>query len=246
MRLHLKFHLEGSFEMPINYNYYLMAAIYNFLSIISMKYATRLKMLGYTFGKRQYRNFVFSRLFGKREIKNSQIIFFNEIQWYISSVSDEFIRILVEALVKQETLNIKGKELQLKQVAVQRESKFTGSPAKFKTMSPIVLSKSVEGKNTAYYLRRKDAEFGEYLKNNLIHKYVSYYQKEPDDRIFNFEWLEDGLKKNGKLLEIKNGIKVYGSIGKFRIAGNPELIKFGYNTGFGEKNSIGFGMAEKV
>jgi CRISPR-associated endoribonuclease Cas6 len=39
-------------------------------------------------------------------------------------------------------------------------------------------------------------------------------------------------------------IDVIGIQAPFTIEGDPELIKVGYECGFGEKNSMGFGMAE--
>jgi len=49
--------------------------------------------------------------------------------------------------------------------------------------------------------------------------------------------------KNGKLV-IYKGFIIKGWMGKFRLRGNPELIKFSYEAGLGAKNSQGFGMWE--
>lgn len=41
-----------------------------------------------------------------------------------------------------------------------------------------------------------------------------------------------------------NSVDIIGMQAPFKIKGNPNLIKVGYECGFGEKNSTGFGMAE--
>ena len=40
------------------------------------------------------------------------------------------------------------------------------------------------------------------------------------------------------------GIKIKGIMCPFGVSGSPALIQIGYECGFGDKNSAGFGMAE--
>ena len=60
------------------------------------------------------------------------------------------------------------------------------------------------------------------------------------------EWDKEYVKnkKPGKVFHIKKDIKVYGVMAPFSAMGSLELLQFGYEAGFGEKNSSGFGMAE--
>lgn len=46
-----------------------------------------------------------------------------------------------------------------------------------------------------------------------------------------------------RLIDYK-GIKIRGVMAPFTARGNVELLKLGYSAGFGEKNSLGFGMVE--
>ena len=46
-----------------------------------------------------------------------------------------------------------------------------------------------------------------------------------------------------RLVDYK-GIKIRGIMCPFRVSGNPALIQIGYECGFGDKNSAGFGMVE--
>ncbi|MCS7188082.1 MAG: CRISPR-associated endoribonuclease Cas6, partial [Armatimonadota bacterium] len=48
-----------------------------------------------------------------------------------------------------------------------------------------------------------------------------------------------------RLYEVQ-GTKVRGFEGRFWAEGNPELLKIGYDAGFGERNAQGFGMVKLV
>ena len=50
-------------------------------------------------------------------------------------------------------------------------------------------------------------------------------------------------RPQSKLIDYK-GIKIRGWFMHFTIQGNSELIRIGYEAGFGENNSAGFGMVE--
>ncbi|MCK5504612.1 MAG: hypothetical protein KAJ10_05590 [Thermodesulfovibrionia bacterium] len=55
-------------------------------------------------------------------------------------------------------------------------------------------------------------------------------------------------KKNGKITKNINfkGTNIIGFMAPFEVAGSPELIETGYEAGFGEKGSMGFGMVKEV
>jgi len=57
---------------------------------------------------------------------------------------------------------------------------------------------------------------------------------------------DDIRKRRGRvtrMIDIK-GIKIRGVMCPFHAAGNPELLFVGYECGFGNRNSVGFGMVE--
>jgi CRISPR-associated endoribonuclease Cas6 len=43
-----------------------------------------------------------------------------------------------------------------------------------------------------------------------------------------------------------HGTKIRGWLAPFTVEGSNELIRLGYETGFGARNSMGFGMAEAI
>ena len=59
---------------------------------------------------------------------------------------------------------------------------------------------------------------------------------------------EDYMKRrNGKITKNINfkGTNIIGFMAPFEVVGKPELIEMGYEAGFGEKGSMGFGMVKE-
>ena len=103
-----------------------------------------------------------------------------------------------------------------------------------------------------YMVPRERDHFVENLKNNLINKYETICNVPYQNGDFPFSFSFDShyiVRKNGrisKLIEFKNKIKVKAMEAPFSIVADPELINIGYECGWGEKNSAGFGCVEAV
>jgi len=63
------------------------------------------------------------------------------------------------------------------------------------------------------------------------------------------EFDQEYLRRKGegiyRLVDYK-GTKIKAIMAPFVVRGSPELMEMGYEAGFGEKNSMGFGMVEVV
>ena len=75
-------------------------------------------------------------------------------------------------LYKQDELKIGDESFLLSQIEFLPEPEF-GEEKKFSCLSPIVVSKSIlDGeKKRTLYLTHEDADFGEGIRRNLLHKY---------------------------------------------------------------------------
>jgi CRISPR-associated endoribonuclease Cas6 len=98
-----------------------------------------------------------------------------------------------------------------------------------------------------YYLRPWEEGFSEAIKNNLIKKYRLIYGKDINDA--HFEIKIDPVymnKRAGKIIKNINfkDTNIIGFMAPFEVRGSPELIEVGYEAGFGEKGSMGFGMVK--
>ncbi|MEA3392831.1 MAG: CRISPR-associated endoribonuclease Cas6 [Candidatus Marinimicrobia bacterium] len=144
----------------------------------------------------------------------------------------------------------------IQNVETLKEPNISGKE-KFICLSPICTStvRIKNNKKEQHFLNYMDpkerTKFIQNIKNNLIEKYKTYYGKEYEGKTdfqFSFE-PEYIVKKNGrisKLITFKNDIKIKAMEAPFTISANPKLIKIGYECGFGEKNSAGFGMVGKI
>ena len=114
-----------------------------------------------------------------------------------------------------------------------------GSRVRFATLSPISVTTIRNGKT--YDLYPNDSKFYENLRKNLIKKYNALYGKEPSDYKLEIEV----LKVKPKRIKVKNTYHRCVEM-VFEAEGCKELLEIGYKAGFGERNSMGFGMVKVV
>ena len=98
-----------------------------------------------------------------------------------------------------------------------------------------------------HYCLPDDPQFSELVRQNLIRKYEAVYRYPPTEKSFAMTFDQAYIdKKGGRVTRLVNykGIRIRGVVSPFHVIGAPELIHIGYECGFGDKNSAGFGMAE--
>lgn len=196
------------------------------------------------------------------------------IQWEISSPVNHFIQHLIDGVfsegqeIRIGPINDRSNCLNglngLNRFLIERvetlprpEFKET---MKFTCLSPITVSKIVSSSSSnglsgfsglnglrCHYLRPWEDGFSEAIKNNLIKKYRLVTGKELGDSDFQIKIDTEYMnKKSGKItknIDFK-GTNIIGFMAPFEVTGNPELIEMGYEAGFGEKGSMGFGMVK--
>jgi len=232
MRAKLEFRTEKNTIIPFNHQYLLASAIYNVLNKADEKYAKKLHE--YT----KYKFFTFSLLNipKRRIIKERGIVSLDgRIFLHVSSPNDEFLQNFVSGILDYGIMNVNGIELIPNNLVIE---KIPESFDTLKTVSPIYLKTIIEkdGTKKIYDLLPNNSKFYENFKNNLKKKYEAFYNK-GCDLDFNFEV----LKYNSKRMKVKNTFCRCSEM-VFKVDGDYDLIKFGYECGFGEKNSMGFGM----
>ena len=103
------------------------------------------------------------------------------------------------------------------------------------------------GERVMHYCLPEDPAFSELVRQNLIRKHKVIRGRLPSDDAFTLEFDKNYIaRKQGRvtrLIDFK-GIKVRGVLCPFRVSGSRALIQIGYECGFGDKNSAGFGMVE--
>ena len=200
-------------------------------------------------GKR-FKPFVFSRLqqVGKRVRAGRQWLADGPVEWQIGSPIDELMLMVMAGLSANPVVFIGdrngGAQLEAEAVRVISPPQFT-SPMRFKTLSPIfaaVTEIAGDGRKIKHHLRPEDPRFTECVANNLREKYFALTGEDPraDDLSLKFV----GAAKS-QLVQYA-GTDHKCCEGTIEVAGSAKLMRLGWECGFGEANSKGFGMVWAV
>ncbi|HEY9246949.1 MAG TPA: CRISPR-associated endoribonuclease Cas6, partial [Candidatus Methanoperedens sp.] len=84
-----------------------------------------------------------------------------------------------------------------------------------------------------------EPKFYENLHRNLVERFNEFYGKAPSD-YFDVTETADIKPKRIKIAESYRRC----SLMSLKIQASPELLKFAYDAGLGEKNAMGFGYME--
>lgn len=262
IKITLKY-LGGDGAVPINYQYPVACAIYKIISQAEPEFAELLHTKGYpTEHKRRFKYFTFSKLFFKYPAvvtKNLLIMDENNKPFLlISSPLDEtFVKSFVVGLFESQELPIGLKNVCHSTFGVELVESLPEpvfrETTKCKALSPVTVSLNTNN-DTPDYLRALDPRLSNAVKQNLLWKYKTLYDSEPEDKDLIFEVDKDYISSRGgeervsKLITIKETgmgeTKVKSFITPFTLSGSIDLIKLAYTCGIGEKNSMGFGMWE--
>ncbi|GAB4376986.1 MAG: CRISPR-associated endoribonuclease Cas6 [Calditrichia bacterium] len=264
MRIKLNLRLEENQPFPLNAAYPLMALIYRTLRESSSDYSEFLHQKGYISHKdKTFKFYTFSRIqvSVRRIIKNSGLLLPQNPRatWFVSSPVEEFVQHLIVGLFQKGYFQLNFTCLRGKaytQRILVENVEITPNPSfsplmHFYCLSPIVATiRPKDRSQPLYILADQPEDFSRLVHQNLKSKFQTLYGTPPPPGDFHLMFDQDYIQahpKGGTVLEIhKNGIKHRGMLAPFTVSGPPELIRLGYETGFGEKNSMGFGCVEVV
>jgi len=242
MRLEVILFNEGIKSIPLNYQYYLTSAIYKALGESDKEIAEKIHDEGFG-DKKGFKFFTYSFLKGDIfKVKDNDLYMEEGIfKWFISSPIHTLIKMISESFSKNGFVEIKHDTFKIESLS------FKGNPSfkkeeKFICNSPIVVTKQ-DPNGRVEYLVSVDDEFNVRINNNLARKYeILFGEKYEGDGV---KVISDKKYPITKLIKFKN-IKIKGIYDNLKIVGDTDLIHIAYDTGLGEKNSMGFGMIEKI
>ena len=228
---------NSEFKIPYNHQHYLQGLIYHRIRSVNPDLSLALhrpkipKLFTYSLFMSEERQSVNGSAYfiGKRKA------FF-----YFSTPIAEIAEAFICGLLKNPEVILWNEKFYIETVkSLQEPLSYSGKT--YLTLSPIAVTtlKPSFGKLKQHDLSPMEDKFYENLKENLKAKYVLIYGREPPDE-FSIEILNSKMKR----FEVKPGIFQRAWHLIFRAYGNDELIKVGYQAGFGEKNSLGFGMVK--
>ncbi len=247
----------------------LQAFIYEIVEVVNPALAQAVHDYGWAEpgSNKRFKFFVFSipevprgfRFQGDDKVFDAGTVF-----WQISSPHAELMTSLIAGLAVQPSVRIGRTRFAVEEVRVIPPPVFT-SEMRFIALSPLVAStaeRRADGRLIKSYLRDPQA-FATAVGNNLLQKHQALHGKLPTETeaepAFEFAFDEEYLQHAGGFDSRKvtrmisfvttrtdglpERIQIRGIQAPFFVRGTPALIETGWECGFGEANSQGFGMA---
>ncbi|MFD1426298.1 CRISPR-associated endoribonuclease Cas6 [Kroppenstedtia sanguinis] len=234
---------DGTIELPIDHNHMLQSFLYR--NISDDQYRDFLHEQGYSFEKRKFKGFTFSRLDSTYIVdrKRGVICFRSPVTWVVTAATESFIRDLMTTLLKQNQFKWYDQKVHLESLYTEAIPNVT-SPTLVRTLSPITMYTTIIDENRnkrTHYYHCEDQAFSALIQQNLIKKYVALHGTEPENNSFSISPVR--IKQRPETVKFKRFI-IKGWKGEFLCTGSPELIQFALKVGVGAKSSQGFGCIE--
>ena len=184
----------------------------------------------------------------RRRITGATIHFGSTLMWYVSSPVERFLSHFADTLLTEGRLSIGQHQLRVRDVTVPRIPHFQ-SEMHFRCLSAITMStkRKRHGKQVMNYCLPENPSLSELIRQNLSRKHEAIHGRAPHDDTLTFTFDKDYIdRRQGRVTRLVDykGIKIRGVLCPCRVSGSPALIQTGYECGFGDKNSAGFGMVE--
>lgn len=238
MRLKIETKTPKNFTIPYNYNYTLSSIIYKKINDINI--AQRLH------NKFGFKYFTFSQLHfdNLKTTRQGLQSRTGHTEFQISSPNHELIKSMFDAYTQKPNIKFHNTNLIVTRVEILETPKITDT-MKFQTLSPIntTVKKSVDGKMKTWDLAPSTEKFYKQLEKNLIKKYLNYHNLECTDKEICFT--SELRKVKSKRIRIKDTHhRAY--LMDLDLNGDTDLIRFAYDVGVGEHNSMGMGMLTSI
>lgn len=238
MRLRLTFACEEGKTLAYNYNHYLVEMINRAMRQTCGDLRTSNRSVGM---------YTFSQLYLSQYCVGTEgiINLGHSVEWFVSSVHGFFLEQLVDGLRKLPGYKLNGFPLELKEVTTLSEPEYTET-MEFSCMSPLTVFVPKSSAGRARYLRLEEGDYVQGIRQNLVEKYRWLHGHDPDNQELNFQFNTRYISNKSRVSRLIDfrGFRILGYMVPFVVTGNPELIKIGYQMGFGHKNEHGFGMVK--
>ncbi len=225
------------FKVPFNHQHYIQGLIYRSISRIDPNLSLRLhspkvpKLFTYSLFMAERRELAEDR---------SGLLGHDHAFFYFSTAVPEIAEAFIGGLLQRPEVELWGERFTVEEIKALAEPERLGG-RKFVTLSPVaVTTRRVQfGRPKSYDLSPSEPEFYELVRENLREKYMHLHGAKPPE-----EFEMKVLSAKPKRFEVKPGIFQTAWHLVFRARGDEDLLRAGYLAGFGEKNSIGFGMVK--
>ncbi|MHB1611065.1 MAG: CRISPR-associated endoribonuclease Cas6 [Sulfobacillus sp.] len=249
VRIRLRFSWQSGSSIPIHYSPLVQAAIYRTLE---PSLASFIHDHGIRHSARQFRFFTFSRILGPYKLSADRqwINFPGDSELVISSPIDILLHSLARGFLDRAIVQIGTSSAVISAIESERVPLLSDSTIRIRTLSPIVAYNTMlrmDKRKYTLYREPSDPEFSRLVFENLRHKMAGLR-----------EWMGQAMPSvsespvrvrthHARLRILKyRDIVVKGYDGVFTVTGDPALLHLGLESGFGSKNSQGFGCVEQA
>lgn len=243
MLFHIVLEAENDYIiLPYYYNRMIQGMLYSNMLKYSNEFGRFLHSDGYLAQNRKFKLFAFSNLLEKPigvDKENRKLIYPKYISFFLSSINNDLVDILMEMASKQARVELGRNKLEVLKIEVaeyQLEEVMT-----VKTLSPICCYSTIQNdkkKRTIYY-HPYEKEWKEIIKRNLAKKYEAITGRRKDNIEFEIEVISTPKERN--IMYKSFFIKAYEGI--FQLRGEKSVLELALSTGLGSKNSQGFGLS---
>ncbi|ASJ13194.1 CRISPR-associated endoribonuclease Cas6 [Thermococcus thioreducens] len=239
MRVEIKFRpaKEGTI-LPFNYNYDVYVQLLEKMAIVSPEIAHEAEVSHVDY-------FTFSRIMvRKRELIPDRGIrvLSDDVSLYVSSSSSELIKAVVEGFIDSPVLQLGDSAFIADDIKILKEPRIKEG-ALFSTLSPIMVRtvKLSGNRMKIWDLYPSEEAFFDKLRKVMLMRYSAIMGTMPEEKDFAI----DVIKFKPVRILVRDTY-YRGSLMIFRYHGSPEIARFGYENGFGEKTRYGFGMVKVI
>ncbi len=232
---------QGTVSLPLHYQHLLQGMLYR--SLENEQLAAFLHDKGFRHGKRSFKLFTFSRLFGTHQVDRGKkaIRFLDDFQWHIDTVLPELTQQLGQRFLLQREIELYGQLIEVKSVKMEnidiRENEID-----IVMLSPLTVYSTYEtfdGRKKTQFFDPDDEVFPHLIELNFRHKYEAYYGVPPTERLL-IEPVH--VHHRHRVVTMFKNMYITGWLGYYRLCSSPEQLTFLYHVGLGGRNSQGFGM----
>lgn len=244
MRIAVDFLSDRELILPWNYMDWLRGLLYQAMARGIPQVASLVHDLGFSSGGKRYKLIAFSMLRPERyDSTPLGLRVKGRIRWEVTSPLDPLVEAVTLGLLMDPAVRLGRETLKIEQVRALETPPFTDRMT-FVTLSPVCASTGLRDDKGVFqkrFLAPHEDDFWRVLNDNLKRKAEAVFGSASSAEV-SFACTGDS---RSKLLTV-NDTQVRGWMMKFEAQGPVELLRVGYEAGFGERNAQGFGMVRAV
>jgi CRISPR-associated endoribonuclease Cas6 len=234
-------------RLPLNSNHALASCIYRTLATSSSRYAEHLHQEGHRFHGKRFKLFTFSQLrVPRRQVQGEYLLVQSPLlYWMISSPVDDFVMHFANGILARGMVELGDVALRVRAVQALPPPAYTPT-MRFTCLSPMTVSTHTDkaGLHPLQYCRLEDG-FYDKVVENLRRKYTLLTGHDAGhlslSMAFDPDYMASRDGRIHKTIRYKD-TRIFGYLAPFTVRGDIELIRVGYECGFGDGNSKGLGM----